>query len=91
MNGRIQYGMQELKHTVLLEQKKNITINGVESVAAFSEVKIVLALVGGGKMQVTGIGLKITGFSKTSGNFTAEGEISSVSYGGKSFAAKLFK
>ena len=83
--------MQENKHSVIIEQRKNITINGVESVSAFSQVKILLSLLGGEKMQITGIGLKITGFSKSSGNFTAEGEICSVSYGGKSFAAKLFK
>ena len=83
--------MQENKHSVIIEQRKNITINGVESVSAFSQVKILLSLFWGEKMQITGIGLKITGFSKSSGNFTAEGEICSVSYGGKSFAAKLFK
>ena len=83
--------MQENKHSVLLEQKKNLTVNGVESVASFSEVKIVLALLGGERMQVLGSGLKITGFSKTSGTFTAEGEVIGVSYGGKSLTAKIFK
>ena len=83
--------MQENKHSVLLEQKKSLTVNGVESVTAFSDVKIVLALLGGERMQVLGSGLKITGFSKTSGTFTAEGEFLGVSYGGKSFVAKIFK
>ena len=83
--------MQENKHSVLLEQRKNLTINGVESVASFSEVKIVLLLLGGERMQVIGAGLKITGFSKGSGTFTAEGDVMGVSYGGKSFAAKIFK
>ena len=89
---RISYGMQEnVKHSVSIEQRKNITVSGVESVTAFSEVKIVLTLVGGEKMHVVGSGLKIVGFSKSSGAFTAEGSISGVSYGGKSFAAKLFR
>lgn len=66
-------------------------MSGVESVTAFSEVKIVLSLIGGEKMHVVGTGLKITGFSKTSGTFNAEGTVSGVSYGGKSFAAKLFR
>lgn len=83
--------MQENKHSLIIEQKKNITINGVESVAAFSEARIILRLLGGEKMQITGIGLKITGFSKNNGTFTAEGEICSLSYNGKSLAAKLFK
>lgn len=83
--------MQENKHTVELEQRKNLTVTGVESVASFSEAKIVLALLSGDRMSVIGSGLKITGFSKTSGTFTAEGEFMGLSYGGKSFAARIFK
>lgn len=85
--------MQETnsKHTVLIEQRKSITISGVESVVAFSEVKITLSLVGGEKMFVAGSGLKITTFSKSNGAFTAEGSVTGVSYGGKSFTARLFK
>ena len=84
--------MQENKnHSVVIEQRKTITVSGVESVSAFSEIKIVLTLVGGGKMHVAGSELKIIGFSKTNGTFTTEGTISGVSYGGKSFAARLFK
>ena len=80
-----------MKHSVILEQKKNLSVNGVESVASFSEAKIVLSILGGEKMSVVGSGLKITGFSKTSGLFTAEGEVIGVSYGGKSLASKIFK
>ena len=84
--------MQEVnKHSVTIEQRKSIAVSGVESVTAFSEVKIVLALIGGEKMHVVGTGLKIVGFSKSNGTFTAEGSISGVSYGGKSFAAKQFR
>ncbi len=83
--------MQENKHTVQIEQRKLLTVSAVESVIAFSEVKIVLSLVGGERMHVVGSGLKITAFSKTSGSFCAEGTVTGVSYGGKSLAAKLFK
>ncbi len=83
--------MQEVKHSLQLEQKKNLTVSGVESVAAFSEVKILLVLLGGGRMSIVGSGLKITSFSKTSGSFTAEGDFTGVSYGGKSVAARIFK
>ena len=83
--------MQENKHSILLEQRKNLTVAGVESVASFSEVKIVLTLMGGERMNVIGSGLKITGFSKTSGTFTAEGEFMGLSYGAKSFTARIFK
>ena len=84
--------MQEnISHQVSIEQRKRIIVQGVESVVAFSEVKIVLTIIGGEKMHVIGSGLKIIGFSKTNGSFSAEGTISGISYGGKSFAAKLFK
>ena len=82
---------EQKQHTVMLEQKKNITVSAVESVVAFSEVKIILTLQGGGRMTVLGTGLKITSFSKTSGSFTAEGSVTGVSYGGNGFAAKLFR
>jgi hypothetical protein len=83
--------MQDGKHIVTIEQKKFLSISAVESVVAFSEVKIVLALAGNNRLTVVGTGLKITGFSKTTGAFTAEGTIIGVSYGGKSFASRLFK
>lgn len=83
--------MQENKHSVVLEQRKNLSINGVESVSSFSEVKIVLTLLGGERVIVVGSGLKITGFSKANGTFTAEGEVVGISYGGKNLAARIFK
>ena len=83
--------MQENKHSVTIEQRKYLSVSAVESVVAFSEVKICLALVGGERMSVIGTNLKITGFSKTNGTFSAEGKITSVSYGGKGVAARIFK
>ena len=83
--------MQENRHSVVLEQRKSLSISGIESVASFSEVKIVLVLLGGERMNVIGSGLKITGFSKTNGTFTAEGEVMGISYGGKNLAARIFK
>lgn len=78
-------------HIVTIEQKKNIYVSGVESVLGFSEMKILLALLDGGKLTVLGSELKIVGFSKTEGKFSAEGNVSGVSYGAKSLASKLFK
>ncbi len=83
--------MQDSKHSVVLEQRKSLSIGGVETVSSFSEVKIVLTLLGGDRLSVVGTGLKITGFSKTSGTFTAEGDVIGISYGGKNLAARIFK
>lgn len=83
--------MQENVHQVIIEQKKTVTISGVEGVLSFSESKIALLLQGGGKLYVAGSGLKITGFSKEKSLFSASGSILGVSYGGKSFASKIFR
>ena len=83
--------MQENRHNVIIEQRKNITVSAVESVVAFSEVKILLSLVGGERLTVIGTGLKITGFSKASGSFVAEGNVASVSYGGKGMVSRILK
>ena len=83
--------MQENKHSVVLEQKKNLTVSGVDSVSSFSEAKIVLTLIGGERMSIIGSELKIVGFSKTNGSFTAEGTVLGISYGGKSLVSKIFK
>ncbi len=83
--------MQENRHSVIIEQRKLLNITAVESVVAFSEVKIVLLLIGGERITVIGTELKITGFSKTNGTFTAEGKITGVNYGGKSVLSRMFK
>ena len=83
--------IQQNNHSIKVEARKTISISGVDSVSAFSEVKISLKLLGGEKLYVVGTELKITGFSKANGTFTAEGNVSGFSYGGKSFAAKIFK
>ena len=78
-------------HSVIIEQRKRITVNGVESVKAFSEMKITLTLLGGEKLHVAGTDLKITGFVKANGTFTADGNVTGISYGGNSFTYKLFR
>ena len=57
--------MQEvIKHTVELEQRKNISVSGVETVSAFSEARIALTLKDGEKMYIVGTELKISAFSR---------------------------
>ncbi len=84
--------MQEpIKHSIELDNRKRLNVSGVESVVAFSEARILLALTNGEKLQIIGADLKISAFSKTSGTFTADGTVTSISYNGKSFVSKLFK
>ena len=83
--------MQNDIHQITVTQKKDVSVTCVEGVLAFSESKIALLLKGGGKLYIAGSGLKIVAFSKESGLFSAVGMIAGISYGGKSFAAKLFR
>ncbi len=74
--------MQEILHSFILEQRKNISITGVDTVKSFSPTRIELALSGGKeKLLLVGSELKIVGFSKTNGTFTATGKVQSVKYG----------
>ncbi len=79
-------------HSVNIEQCKRITATAIDSVDAFSDKQIMLSY-SGGRIVVSGNGMKITNFSKTSGAFAATGEITSVRYMAKglSLKGKLFK
>ncbi|MBR2904248.1 MAG: YabP/YqfC family sporulation protein [Clostridia bacterium] len=82
---------QTKNHRLIIDNKKSVEMTGVESVLSFNDTKIVLALVGGGKVTATGSGLKIVGFSKADGTFLATGEIAGVAYGAKSLMQKFFR
>ena len=84
--------MEEKTQTVTIEQQKKITMTSVESVDSFSTQQITLT-VEGGRAVITGDAIKIVNFSKTNGNFAAEGKISGLKYLGKrdKLAKRLFR
>ncbi|MBQ9081130.1 MAG: YabP/YqfC family sporulation protein [Clostridia bacterium] len=67
------------EHSLTVEQRKKISMTGVESVTSFSPQQINLTLANG-KLTVTGDNLKVTAFSKTSGTFSATGNILGIKY-----------
>lgn len=74
-----------------IEQRKKITMSGVESVDAFSPTRILLTVCGS-KVAIEGSRLKVLSFSQGSGNFTASGEVRSLRYGAaKNKLSALFK
>ena len=79
-------------HNLSVEQCKRVTATAVTEVDAFSDKQIILSY-SGGRIVVTGSGMKIINFSKTSGSFCATGEINGVRYVNKSSSLKqkLFK
>ena len=84
--------MENTPHSINIEQCKRITATAIDSVDAFSDKQIILSY-GGGRIAVSGSGMKIINFSKTSGAFAATGDISAVRYMAKglSLKGKLFK
>ncbi|MCI8369942.1 MAG: hypothetical protein HFE41_02040 [Clostridia bacterium] len=79
-------------HSISVEQCKKVTATAVSSVDSFSDKQIVLSYEQG-RIVVTGSGMKIINFSKTSGSFAATGNVNGVRYlqKGSSLKQKLFK
>ena len=83
--------MQEILHSLTVEQRKSVMVSGVESVKSFSENRIELELSGSKtRLTITGTGLKISGFSKANGSFSATGTVESVRYGG-GWKSRIFR
>lgn len=83
--------MQEVNHSIQIDNRKNVTVTGVEAVKSFSPVRIELSLVSPKTiLSFSGGDFKITGFSKESGTFRASGTVDSFKYGG-SLKSRLFR
>lgn len=85
------YGMTQTNSSVLTIEGERLTLTGVDSVDSFSD-NLIMLTVGGKRVRIEGAKLKVTAFSKGNGNFAANGEVSSVKFGGaKGRIGKLFK
>lgn len=75
----------------LIERKK-LNMTGVESVDGFTEQFLSLT-VAGGKVRISGEGIKITAYNKATGALSAEGTFGEIKYSKKavSLIKKLFK
>lgn len=79
-------------HSVTIDDCKKFSATAIESVDSFSPSQIVLGYPGG-RITVSGNGLKIVAFSKGSGAFSATGTVTGIKYSarGIKFAQRLFK
>ena len=75
-NERARLGMP---HQVVLEDRRELTISGVEEVASFDETSIFLTTVQGG-LEVQGEELHIEKLSLDGGDLKVEGDIESLIY-----------
>lgn len=79
-------------HTLSVENCKKVTATAIAGVDGFSPAQLVLSYAGG-RIVVSGSDMKITAFSKQSGQFAAVGNIVGVKYIGKggSIRQRLFR
>ena len=69
----------ELSHRIMLEEREQLVISGVEEVESFDENTIVM-YTSRGTLVVRGEGLHIEKLSLDGGDLRVEGEIDSLSY-----------
>ena len=74
--------MENTPHTLTIEDCKKVSATAIESVDAFTSSQIILSYPGG-RIVVAGSDLKIAGFSKSGGTFTAIGTVTGVKYSAK--------
>lgn len=89
---------KEVIHNVILENRKRLTLSGIEDVDSFDEDTIVL-FADGCSLTVKGSGLHINKLSVETGEVSIEGEVDSLVYSdgdtaknrGMGFLARLFR
>lgn len=82
------------KHNVTIENREKITVTAVESIGTFDEGEVCAELTEG-RIVIKGKGLNIRLLDLEKGVTVIDGEVDSVTYGGKksegSFMRKLLK
>lgn len=84
--------MESQGQNITIESCKRVTATEIISVDSFSDKQIILSYANG-RIMVQGSGMKIVNFSKSTGAFSATGDIFSARYlqKGVSLKQKLFK
>lgn len=85
----------KMPHTLILEDRKSLTVTGVSDVDSFDE-QAVTAYTDLGELTIHGHGLHINKLSLETGELSLDGEIQSLSYtdnrqSGGGFFSKLFR
>ena len=71
--------MDSIKHSVILEGRKKLAVDGVNDVVSFDEVSVVLDTVAG-RLNVGGTDLHIQLLCLDSGKVVIDGEVSEMIY-----------
>lgn len=84
-----------LPHNVIMEDRKRLSVSGVQDVDCFDESLVVL-FTNMGKMTIRGNNLHVNAFDIESGEFSMEGDVTGMEYtdevkGKPGFLSRLFK
>lgn len=84
--------IQKCTDRLELQERKKLTMTGVDSVDGFNE-EVLNLTVSGSKMKVSGEEIKITAYNKTSGELCAEGLFNEIRFSKKNvpLLKKFFK
>lgn len=90
-----QLAAQRKKHSISIEDRKNVRISGISEVSSYDTTAVVVES-DFGRLVIQGGGLHINSFDQASGNLLLEGQIEALQYlenrqKGESFLAKLLK
>ena len=84
-----------MPHHVIMEDRKKLSVSGVQDVDSFDESTVVL-YTNMGKMTVRGVNLHVNAFDVAGGDFSMEGDILGLEYSDEkkekqSFLTRLFR
>ncbi len=82
-------------HSVIVDNRKNITVTGVSEVLSFDENTVITVTLMG-ELTIKGESLHISGFNRDSGDLSVDGKVSAFAYtderkGGGSVFGRIFK
>lgn len=88
----MQANKDNINEKIILENRKAISITGVESVESFSEQSLKLVVLGS-KLTICGENIKISSYNKETGVMTADGEFNEIKYSHKKIPVlkRIFK
>ncbi len=75
-------------HNLILENRRKLSVSGIEEVESFNEEEIVLRTSAHGMMIVKGMDLHINKLNVDSGDVSITGEVSAMDYADESAKAK---
>jgi len=75
-------------HNLILENRKKLSVSGIEEVESFNEEEIILRTVHHGVMVIKGTELHINKLNVDSGDVSIIGEVASMDYIDESIKAK---